>query len=40
MRDRGKMRCYNIRISLFWLMIGCFILLFIGVFYKDELYEK
>ena len=35
----GK-RYYHIRATVFWLAIGLFVLLLLGAYFKDELYEK
>ena len=35
----GK-RYYRIRATVFWPTVGLFILLLLGVYFKDELYEK
>ena len=40
MQEKGKKKYYRIRAGLFWLMIGGFVLLLLGVYFKDELYEK
>lgn len=40
MQEKGKKKYYRIRAGLFWLMIGGFALLLLGVYFKDELYEK
>ena len=40
MQEKGKKKYYRIREGLFWLMIGGFVLLLLGVYFKDELYEK
>ncbi len=40
MQEKGKKKYYRIRAGLFWLMIGGFVLLLLGVYFKDELYES
>lgn len=40
MREIREKKYYRIRVWLFWLMIGGFAVLLLGVYFKDELYEK
>lgn len=40
MRKKRNEKYYHIRSNVFWLMIVSFILLFLGAFFRNELYEK
>lgn len=40
MRETREEKYYRIRASLFWLTVAGIILLLLGAYFKDELYEK
>ena len=40
MRETREKKYYRIRAWLFWLLAGGMILLILGAYFKDELYEK
>ena len=40
MKEKGNRKYYRIRAGVFWLLIVGFILLLLGAYFKDELYEK
>lgn len=40
MKRKGKQRCYGIRENLLWSIMGGIFLFIIGIYFKDELFEK
>ena len=40
MKETREKKYYRIRVWLFWILVGGMILLFLGTYYKEKLYEK
>ena len=40
MEKYGGKRYYRIRVPVFWLLVICVVLLFFGIYFKDELHKK